>query len=301
MNIKEWQNRLESEFLNLGPLGTELAAIAKYETLHCERITNDFHGFRVLIHSFYELYLRTLLDIKENDIPNKVPHEYRNYFLTFLTYAITFKNIRASEVLFLTGYPLDAFALLRDLCERVLFLGAIINKYTSFSLLFGADAMNEKIADEFQVYNKVILLRKHQEKKAIRKMLRGIDKDNLRELSILKKLLNEEVHSSRLSLTFSLYDYSQKNILGPNFNSQTCALYMNRVVEICWMLLRTLPFLQPKPGYFETSWIRKWELLDESFEFMINSLNEGADIALAIKELISKKYPFNPSLSYFEA
>jgi hypothetical protein len=302
MNIKEWQSRLENEFLRFGPIGAELIAITKYEDLHKEKTMNNFHGFRALIHSFYELYIQSLLNIRDNDMPNKIPKTYIHYYPIFLTFVITFKNLRASEILFQTGYPLDAFSLLRDLAERALFLGAIINKYTSFRLLFGADAINEKIANDFKIYSNVISLRKKEEKKAINKMFKGIDESNLRELSILKKLLNEEVHSSRLSMLFSIYDYSQKNYLGPHFDIRTCALYMNRVIEICWMLLRALPFLQPKPGYFNVTWTKKWKLLDESFEFMINSfLKEDQKVALAIKELINKKFSFNPSLSYFES
>lgn len=301
MNIAEFQNRLETNFLSNSTIGEELDQILLQEVEHGNYVNADFHGYRALAHSFYEFYIQTFKIIKNSVNQLEISTKFPNYSAIVLIHISTFKNLRASEILFQKGYPLDGFSLLRDLFERSLFLGAIMNKYTSFQRLFGSKAFEEKIDNDFDKYRRIQRLRQDEEKKVFHKMSQGLDKDNLVELEILRYLLNDEIHSSRLTFAMECKDLLEGKYLGsfgPNFNIKICALYMNRFTEVGWMILRTLPFLQPESDFFKDSWSKKWNILDESFCFMSDSLD--IKIAFAMKELIEKKFHFNTQYSYFE-
>jgi hypothetical protein len=301
MNVAEWQNRLEINFLSNNTIGVELDQVLSQEIEHENFVNSDFHGYRALAHSFYEFYIQTFKIIKNSVNKFDISIRFPNYNAIVLIHLSTFKNLRASEILFQKGYPLDGFSLLRDLFERSLFLGAMMNKYTSFQKLFGAKAFSEKIDNDFVKYKRIKKLRQDAEKEVFHKMSQGIDEENLVELGILRKLLNDEIHSSRLTFAMECSDLLKGRFLesfGPNFNRKICALYMNRFTEVGWMILRTLPFLQPESNFFKDDWSKKWNILDESFCFMVDSLNKK--IAIAVKELIEKKFPFDPQYSYFE-
>ena len=48
-----------------------------------------------------------------------------------------FRRVRACENLLLNGYPLDGYALLRDLKDRAIFLAAIAHNLTTWNALLG--------------------------------------------------------------------------------------------------------------------------------------------------------------------
>lgn len=95
-------------------------------------------------------------------------------------------------------------------------------------------------------------------------------------------------------------DASTDNRVGPTHYQPAFTMYMNRVVELGWLVLRLLPYLQLERGAFGSDWHRKYAVLDNSFRYMVQGLsNMGKKIADAFMILVDQKFSF-PDLCYFD-
>jgi hypothetical protein len=82
---------------------------------------------------------------------------------------------------------------------------------------------------------------------------------------------------------------------------ETDAMYVNRVAEVAWMVLRTYPLLQLAPGSFGQEWHRKWDILDDSFRVYVGALARlGKKVADAVIALIDSKFDFSPGTTYYK-
>lgn len=309
MDVAKWQKQLEDTFSMDGIVGTRLMTIIEMEKAYSRYVINKFHGYRVLTDSYFDFYMETLQLANDkanmNDFPSHVP----SYSSVFLFYVMNFRRLRAAENLFLCGYPLDGYALLRDMKDRAICIGAVINRLGSFSALFLGERPMDDQGKEL-TRDEYIAVSKDREKKerAVRKQMigeeSGLTAEQIYELKRWEKLFHEEVHGSRFSYFMEGGPWlkGEKTLsLGPIPNNPSVGMYMNRSSEIDWMIFRTLPFLQLSSGAFGEEWARKWRILDESFKTAIEELGHmKKKIAWAIIEVVNRKFNFSLESVYFE-
>jgi len=309
MDVSEWQKRLVDTFSTDEIVGKRLMAIIEMEKAYGLHVVNEYHGYRVLTDSFFDFYIETLHAADDWISVNGFPSDAPSYSSVFLFYVMSFRRLRAAENLFLCGYPMDGYSLLRDMKDRAICMGAIMNRLGSFSSLYLGE---RHIDDQGKTLSRdeYIDVSKNREKKerAVRKQMigeeSGLTAEQIYELKRWDKLFNEEVHGSRFSYFMEGGPWlkGEKPLsLGPIPNNPSIGMYMNRSNEIGWMIFRTLPFLQLSSGAFGEEWARKWHILDESFRSAIEDLGHmNKKIAWAIIALVDQKFRLSPEEIYFE-
>lgn len=309
MDVAEWQKRLEDTFSTDNIIGKRLMTIINMEKAYGQCVVQKFRGYRVLTDSFFDFYMETLQVASDWLQVHDISHDAPSYPTVFLLYVVNFRSLRAVENLFLCGYPIDGYALLRDVKDRAIFIGAIMNRLSSFNALYIGKRATGEGTEPFtrKEYEKIREQRKKEEHVVLNQMLRsksGLSKEHVTEIRQWEQLFHEEVHGSRFTYFMEGGPWlkGERNLLlGPLPKDSTISMYINRSNEICWMLLRTLPFLQLKPGAFGKDWARKWVILDDSFRFAEESLGKmNKKIAWAVIELIEQKFRFSPEETYFE-
>lgn len=303
MNVGEWQKRLEITFGIDGIVGRRLLDILDAERIYGAHIAETYHGHLVLINSFLDFYIETfqmaMQWINQNGW-SKLPPMYS---YATLCNAVTFRSFRAADTLFMNGYPYDGYSLLRDIKDRAIFLAAVIHKITSFLLLEG-------LADETVAPNnmKIIIANRRKEETRVHDLMigkkSGLPHRIVQDLERWEQLFNQEVHGSRFTMAEIAMNWKEGNAplhLGPIYDKSGMAMYMNRASEICWMLTRTLPFIQPAEDAFGKNWKSKHRILDDSFEHMLKSLEKmGKQIASSFTYFVKNKFAFDENLSYSE-
>ena len=77
------------------------------------------------------------------------------------------------------------------------------------------------------------------------------------------------------------------------------SMFLNRSLEVAWMVLRIFPFLQLRPRAFGEGWAAKWELLDEPCRLQSESLGDlGKPIGYAFIRFMDAKFPFSPDTAF---
>jgi hypothetical protein len=205
-----------------------------------------------------------------------------------------------------SGYPLDGYALQRNLKDRAISLGAIVGGISSFPALYGLKGPTSAPwtnKDKQAVLNR----RKDEEKKMFGRMIgknSGLDEAYLEALTQWNELFHMEVHGSRLSTMREVFSWLQDKkdfAVGPRMDDDSFAMYMNRFTEIAWMILRSLPFLQTNKICFTDEWQHEWEVLDNSLRVSVEGLGSlGKKIAPAFTAMIEQKFPASPASRYVE-
>jgi hypothetical protein len=221
-------------------------------------------------------------------------------------YVVLFRSFRACENLLLKGYPLDGYALLRDLKDRCIFLAAIAHNITTYPAIQGVKGLDELTLEDKR--KKMLNLRKKEENRVMNNMLRsksGLTSDLIKELKLWEQIFHDEVHGSKMTyfteMRAWIEDKSPPSI-GPMPRDYQLAMYMNRSCEIGWLIVRLLPYLRLKNNAFGDSWSEKQRILDDSFYHMQKGLsNMGKNIGNAFIEFVNKKFKFNDPFIYCEA
>lgn len=303
MDVGDWQKRLEETFSVDGIVGRRLQYILDAEVNYGVHIANTYHGHLFLINSFFDFYIETIKKtlewVKKNGWP-KMPY----YSYTVLYYVNNFKSFRATDIMFMHGYPFEGYSLLRDLKDRAIYLSAVIHKITNFSLLSGEEGVQTVSQDTME---QIIKNRKKEEKK-VHDLIIGkksnLPPDIFDELVIWEKLFHEQVHGAKLTFTSTWFDWIKRGRplhVEPIPTEDDIAMYVNRASEIGWLILRTFPFLQLEVNAFGKDWKAKYIILDESFEIMIRGLEKmGKKIATAFIYFIKNKFVYPDNLHYSE-
>ncbi|MEQ1916260.1 MAG: hypothetical protein ABL856_06005, partial [Gallionella sp.] len=212
-------------------------------------------------------------------------------------HTMSFRELRAAELLCHSGYPMQGYSLLRNMFEQAVLMSAVMQNLTTVEAIEG-------IGKGLDI-NRVKFERINEEKRIFGLMYgrkSGLSENTISELAKWDSLFDMEVHGNRLSKTDTLDWLKQKESLAfvPKFNELYLAMFMNRINEISWMQLRTLPSLQPEPLSFGDDWTVKWKVLDESFKAAVESLGTqlGKKISPAIIELVETKFPFGPDYKF---
>lgn len=304
MDVAEWQRRLEENFSVDGLVGGQLLEIIEMEKAFGEYYIGTFFGQTVLIDSFQGFYIESLQAALKWVSDNGWPKDCQNYASVLWFYVIIFRSFRACENLLTHGYPLDGYGLMRDLKDRAIFLSAIAHNITSFPSIHGF--ANMKTIDK-QEWPKLKKARKLEERRVLGRMIRkdsGLPSEVIEQLSSWEAFFHEEVHGSMLSYTdgFDWMRGKESLLIGPVPKTLSMAVYMNRAVEIAWLLTRLLPFLQPVEKAFKPRWQEKLNILDDSFRVAVQGLSEmGRKIADAFMLFIDVKFSFPEDFHYFEA
>lgn len=233
------------------------------------------------------------------------PKGCNNYSSILLYYIVLFRSFRACENLLLRGYPFDGYALLRNLKDRTIFLAGIAHNITTLPSILGFDGSipitvdNKKKltksckTEEFRVLNRII------RKKS------GLPPQIIKELDNWEQLFHYEVHGSKFTFFNELGDWLKSGnppSIGPTAKESNMVLYMNRCVEIAWLIVRLLPYILPEENAFGNRWNEKHKILDESFRYAENALAEGGKkIGDAFIIFVDKKFNFKEPFYYFEA
>lgn len=307
--IDRWQRRLEEVFSYQGTIGGRwLPIIFDLEKECGNDAIFSYRGYRVLSDSFMDFFADTLAkatdQIQTSGQPNEMPY-YAPCLATFLT---VFRGVRASEILATSGYPLYGYALQRDLKDQALALGAIANGLMSFPMFLGYHGLpdDRNWTDE----ERLIVYRNRMKAERIIKQTMigeksGLPSEHIKELAFWNRLFHLQVHGSRFTYYLDsggwIFNPQKLFSLGPLPSKDACVMFMNRSVEISWMILRSLPFVQLPEHLFDGDWPERWSVLDESFRFSVEGLaDSGKRIGSAFICLIENKFAFSPKTYYCE-
>jgi len=291
LDVAEWQQRIEDVFGEGDIVGPHLKEVLDRETEFGLHIASTYHGHLALMAAFQSHFVDTLRTAERLVAKRGWPSEAPYYGAMVLMYLTAFRSFRACESLLLCGYPLDGFALLRDIKDRALYLWGIASDKTTWSEL---NSMDRKIrqAAEHRVHN--LLLGADS----------GFSPEELEAIRQWEGLFNQEVHGSKLTMITEmkcLVEGGQMSV-GPLPNERQIAMYLNRATEAGWLIAKLLPYLQPSAGAFGADWAARQQVLDESFRFMEQGLEGvGKTIATAFIGFVDRNYSFDESLHYVEA
>jgi hypothetical protein len=136
-NIGNWQRRLEETFIYRGIVGGRiLPSVMEQERICGAYLVDKFRGHRILADSFLDFFALTLRSAAAGHYEKGWPgHPY--YIPCLLEFVTQFRGMRAAEILSLNGYPLDGYALQRNLKDQAIFIGSIVSDISSFPSLYG--------------------------------------------------------------------------------------------------------------------------------------------------------------------
>jgi len=257
--------------------------------LHCgSTAVNKFAGHQILSDSFKAFCIETFQSLK---VPSSRSFAYANHVaqLSFLV-----KHLRASEILYLNGYPWQGYSLLRVMVEQAQIRCAV------FQGLYDDQEVAGLVNGELPESKKDILKNKKNVEREIFKKISGsessLSDQVISQIRHWDDMFDYEIHSLRFS-SLEAVDWLKGDgglpIL-PTFSLDGATMYVNRYAEVAWMLHRLLPLLQLRPFSLSKNWAEKWQALDSSFmNFSKSMANIGKPIGLAIIELVTKKFPFD--------
>jgi len=305
MDVAEWQKRLEENFTINGYVGGNLFEVLNRERACAEYFATKFHGYNVLIDSFQGFFIETIKAALAWAAKHGWPKGPSDYPLILLYYVILFRSFRACENLLHKGYPVDGYALLRDMKDRAIFLAGIGHNITTLPRIFGYEWCQTGNEVEWE---KVRKERKQEQYRVLNRMMKedsGLPAETRKQLERWERLFHEEVHGSKVSFFEELGRWVKDKvplIIGPTAKELLMALYTNRSCEIAWLITRLFPYLQLEKNAFGGRWRQKHQLLDESFRYAQKGLSKlGKKIGDAFIEFVDKKVSFEDPFFYVEA
>lgn len=307
MGWEDLMNKLADAFTTDGIVGDGIGPILELEKTYGEFVEKTYKGHSILSHCFQEFYKDTIETAatvwKEKDRKPTPP----TYSETLLWHLGNFRCVRAVDVLFHNGYPMDGFARLRHLKESALYLGAMFSGLTTFSRINGLDGVVSGKPLTREDMNVIRQKRKQEEKRLLGLMIRatsGLPPEHIELLERWESYFHEEVHGAHLTQVFEhgpAITGEDTTSVAPKPREKSCAMFINRFCEIAWMLHRTLPIMQLTYRPFGAHWNHKWHLLDENFRVMEGSLAEmGKKIGEVFIAFVDTKFPFTP-VCFFDA
>jgi len=295
MDVGEWQNRLTDTF---GPGGASDSLLrgVRQEQSYRRWVGRTWRGHNLLMRCFFSHYYETI-EVATRDMHSegwwREDEAYRSLHLMHVS---NFKGLRAAHNTFLSGYPLDAAGLLRDLKDRAVFLAAVARGITSIHDLYYVPPVNSPPETLAEARSQRI----REQGRVLGLMLRGrsgLPPQTVLELERWEQLFHFEVHGSMLTRGYTATQMlrTKRFSLWPLPESDEASMYMCREGEVAWMLTRLLPLLQTSARAFGEEWAHRWDVLDESFRYYSEDLGKiGKPIGYAIIELVDRKFPFKP-------
>lgn len=297
-DIADFQKRLDA-ISELDGVPYKRAYLLFDEEEKHKRATLQYKGYLTLSDAFKCFFLETVELINTYTRPQiKDPlSEFYPIFIPRLTHS--FKSLCGAERLAISGYPNNAYTLLRNIFDDTIMTSASLQKFTDFYSVEGVVPGKQV---DIKSVKKLRKDTEYQMRELMTGNKSGLTTETLNELSKWDALFDFEVHGGRLSLAAAQDWMKGKDTLPvlPKFDEMQYAMFMNRFCEVGWMVHRLIPAIQPPNILFSESWAHKWLVLDDSFRITVNSLTAqlGKKIGISIVELVEKKFPFNPKNTF---
>jgi hypothetical protein len=285
---KEWLNRLTTEFYDASGflLGTNyLDLINNEKILENDLKSNYYYGFSKLMPAFFNFCIDTYLYLTNQKIKN-LP--YKNILYNII-HIPTFWRFRASYLIFWKGYYVSAAELLRGVIENLFTIIAVENKLIpeKDAVMYYSDMKeNEKIT------YKEIEKRIRKRDDIIKNVLYGKDsKLSPKTKKIIEEIIIKSLHNCVHKSNNAIALYTRDWINGapfptiPRYHQDLSRLYLNLAFLFGWIFTRTLPLLQLEENEFSKEWKEKYQVLDELFKDIINSI--PLEFARAGEEFVS--------------
>jgi hypothetical protein len=302
----DWRLRLAETFRVNGIIGGHLISVYDDERIIEADLVKTYHGQDLLMCSFLSFFVETLQAanglVNLSGWPKACPH----YTVALVGFSNLFRRFRACELLYSKGYPLDGYAMMRDIKDRAFMMAAVAKNRITFAEVYGT---KEGLARGDKEYGrKTMEIRKKASKRIFAEFMgdsSGLPQTVRDDLKMWEDLFHAEVHNGSLTLTHDLQALHGSNIaprIGPTKIAEAYTIYINRTSEIGWMLVRLLPFLQPSKAAFGGEWVRKKEVLDDSFRYMLETLASlDKRLGSSFITMIDKKFRFKDPFHYFES
>ncbi|MEX0734322.1 MAG: hypothetical protein WDZ66_12165 [Steroidobacteraceae bacterium] len=270
------------------------------EDEHSQEIAKRFKGYLVLSDAFKCFYLESV-EVMNTQARPKVKEQVSEFYgLLIPRLSNAFLALCGAERIAIKGYPYQGYTVLRNVYDNLVLTSAALQRITDFYSIEGVRP--EQVEYDPAAARK---LRKAAEFAVRRQMTgdqSGLSPETRTEIDIWDSLFDLETHGGRLSATNSMEWLRGQGTLSvvPRFEERGWVMYMNRFMEIAWMLHRLMPNIQPPAIPFEEPWPKKWKILDQSFSETVSALTEqrGKPIGDALVELVERKFPFHPELQF---
>lgn len=299
LEYNNWKDFLKTNFTTNNTFCPRLKFNMANEHNYLNFIKDNYAGYYLTINCFLEFFLFTINEAKVS-IVDKKDFEIDGYLEIFVWYCTLFRSFKAIENLFRVGYPLDAYGMLRDIKDRAFYTTGFLHGICDFYSIQGYKIDEETIIEANNENKKKILKQRKKTEREVKEWMfgakSGLTKTTIEKIKFWEGLFHEEVHGSRFSFAMGI-DYRDQLIhsvnLGPSTTKKSIAPYINRSIEMQWMIFKTFSYLQTKKISFSKKWHEQWNVLDEIY------INHNKDfyeikpaIASAIKELIDTKFSF---------
>jgi hypothetical protein len=305
MSVDEWHKRLAHTFKVNGLVGGHLRIVHEAEDKVGDHLAKVFRGQDALLCSFQSFFIETLTlanrDINARGWLKNAP----NYTITVGAFFNLFRRFRACEVLYLKGYPLDGYALMRDIKDRAFLMAGVARNITTFEKVLGlpvSDPSKPASYGKEQTRN-----RKDNEHRVMHAMTgktSGLSADVQDDLKRWDDVFHLEMHGGTFSLMQELGELQKGKILqiGPSVVQDAFIMYINRSSELGWMVTRLLPYLQMTAHAFGDDWHKKRDILDDSFRYMLEDFsNLGKRLGASFITMMDDKFAFKEPFYYSEA
>ena len=305
MTINEWQDRLADTFTVNGLVGGSLLTVHSSENTAGNYLVGTFRGQNVLLDSFQSFFIDTLSLTNDQIVSGGWPKDRINYPIALVAFFNLFRRFRACEILYIKGYPLDAYALMRDIKDRAFMLAGIARNMITFSGIIGAPPVS--VVDPKEYKKQSTKNRKDAEHRIMHGLVgktSGLSGAVQEDLKQWDDFFHMEMHGGSVSLTQELREISRGKLpqIGPSVIQDAYVMYINRSSEMGWMVTRLLPFLQVSEDAFGADWERKRQVLDDSFRYMLEGFsNLGKRLGASFITMIDTKFVFKQPFYYFEA
>jgi hypothetical protein len=138
MTIAEWQKQLADTFTVNGLIGGDLQSVFRAEDNVGHHLIKTFHGQNVLLDSFHSFFVETLRSAIDHVDWHGWPQDRINYPIAMAYFVNLFRRCRACEILYIKGYPLDGYALMRDIKDRAFMLAGVAQNRIKLTAIIGA-------------------------------------------------------------------------------------------------------------------------------------------------------------------
>ena len=286
--IALWQQTLETEF----PARVRIQ-FSFLEEQSETTFRTKFNGHCTLHNSFIEFFGQTLIGVAKSLGTEGWPKNKPSYPALFIKYLGLLRKFRAAELTAVHGYPVEAYAMLRGVRDEAFVLAALALGYADLPAVMKYVPIGDDSKEARQAHTA-----KQDLENGIRSQLigprSGLPQPVRATLQHWDRLFNQEVHGSRLSFVLELEKWIGPNtvvpfVVGPQPTDDMWALYMNRVSELSWLIVRLLPLLLLSEGSLGPRWLSQRDLLDRSHRFMVKGLDK--DISRHFEEFLDTKLP----------
>jgi hypothetical protein len=263
------------------------------EEAHSQEVLK-YKGYLALSDAFKCFYLESV-EAFNTEIRPQVRDQLSEFFgMLVPRISHSFLTLCGAERIAIRGYPYQGYTLIRNVFDTLVLTSAALQRVVDFYSIEGV--VPGQTLDRHQARQ----LRKRTEIAAREQMTgsqSGLTDQALSEIGVWDSLFDLETHGARLSSTHAVPWMKKEGPLAvlPRFEEMAWALYMNRYIEVSWMLHRIIPTIQPPGVPFSERWRNKWDILDLSFRESVSALTEQMHkpIGAALVELVDKKFPFN--------